>query len=305
MASRCPGVLASVGVAILLAGCAQSTASSGSTTVTSGGAGGPVAVATSTNVWADVAAAVGGDAVAVTAIIADSAGDPHSYQATGKDAVVLRDAALVVSNGGGYDPFVDQILGSDGPRRVVAIDEYPDDAAGGTANEHVWYDLPTVSRVADKIASELGLIRPAAKPMFAANAEQFRGRLTGLQHQVAQIAGAHAGTPIAATESVAHYLLEAAKLSDQTPPQFVEAIEAETDPPAGTLASMQRLITDKKIAVLVHNPQTDTRLVTDLVQRTEQAGIPVANMTETLPSGLDYVRWMGNQINALSAALKA
>src|ERR1700742_204541 len=66
-----------------------------------------VQVVASTDVWAGVVRAVAGDAVKITTIIDDPAGDPHSYEASTADAADAAKADLIVFNGGGYDEFMD------------------------------------------------------------------------------------------------------------------------------------------------------------------------------------------------------
>ncbi|HEY0637242.1 MAG TPA: zinc ABC transporter substrate-binding protein [Pseudonocardiaceae bacterium] len=306
---------------------------------------GTVTVVASTNVWGSVAAAVGGDQVSVTSIVA--AGDPHSYQVSARDAATLRDADLIVANGGGYDDFIAQALGGDGELPLVeafAIHERighdEDPAAGGDPsaepsgepsadpstepsaeasgepveepsgdghehgeNEHVWYDLHTVGAVADDLAVRLGDLRPEAKDTFTANAAAFRAKLEDLESRVTDLAAAHDGTEVAATEPVAHHLLAEAGLHDVTPPEFVEAVEEGNDPPAAVVAQLGQVVEGAGVAALVHNPQTETAVVSQLVGQAEQAGVPVVEMTETLPDGQDYLTWMAEQITALAQAL--
>jgi zinc/manganese transport system substrate-binding protein len=282
--------------------------------------GGRLTIVASTDVWGSVVAAVGGADVTITSIVSGSGADPHSYQVSAKDAAALRDADLVVSNGGGYDDYVDQALGSGaGPARIVAFevhgntDHAPSGAPATSAlpaehthdNEHVWYDLHTVGEVADRIAHTLGELRPGSGTTFTANAAAFRTKLDGLETAVADLATAHAGAQVAATEPVAGLLLTEAGLVDVTPDEFVEAVEEENDPPAAAVADLQKVVTEQQVSVLVHNPQTETPVVTDLVEKARSAGVPVVDLTETLPDGQDYLTWMGNQIAALSQALAA
>jgi zinc/manganese transport system substrate-binding protein len=312
MSTRPVRLVAAIGTAALVAACGGSEPA-GPATETTQDAGGPIAVVASTNVWANIAETVGGTAVSVKATIADQAGDPHSYQVTAKDAAELRAAELVVYNGGGYDDFVDQVLDEGGgPRRIKAVDLHPQGNGDGHGsephatdeNEHVWYDLPTMAAVAGEIASQLGQLRPSDKATFTANAEALDAKIDTLGNKVSELATAHGGTSVAATEPVAHYLLQAAKLTDATPPEYVHATEEETDPPAAAVAEFQRLITERRIALLVHNPQTDTPVVADLVGTARAANLPLVEMTETLPSGQDYLVWIGDQIQSLTAALE-
>jgi zinc/manganese transport system substrate-binding protein len=291
---RVAGVLAVVGLLTIgsVAACGQPSPPS---------SGDRITVVTSTNVWASVVKAVGGDQVQVTAVVAG--GDPHSYQVSARDAATLRGAQLVVYNGGGYDDWVEQSLG-DGttPPRLKVADVRPA-RIKADGNEHYWYDLPTVAQVAGELASRLAELRPSAKASFVANADEFDRRIDDLEAAVGRIAEAHAGKRVVVTEPVAHYLLDYAKLTDVTPAEFVDAVEEETDPPAAAVAQVQQVVSAHQAAVLVHNPQTETPVVTDLLGKARAAGIPAVDLTETLPDGQDYVTWMGKQIQALSDAL--
>jgi zinc/manganese transport system substrate-binding protein len=285
-----------VGAALLtLAGCGDDGGSAA--------ADGKVAVVASTNVWGSVAKAVGGDDVSVESLIDDAAGDPHAHPDKPEDATALAGADLAVYNGGGYDEFFTKLADSTGAdlKRIdaFAVSGHPDGE-----NEHVWYDLPTVRKVADEIAAELGAIDPAHKDAFAANAERFGTRLDTLAAQAEQVGQSKPGAKVVATEPVAHYLLDAAGLTDATPSEFSEAIEEETDPPVAAVVRTTGLITDKRVVALVNNAQTETAITDSLTDAAKSAGVPVVTVTETLPEGVtDYVEWMNEQLDALAGAL--
>ncbi len=97
--------------ALVLSACGSQSGDSGSDKLN---------VVTSTNVYADIAQTVGGDAVEVTPIIDDPSKDPHSYEATTQDQLKLSKADVVVQNGGGYDAFMTTLLeASDSKPEVV------------------------------------------------------------------------------------------------------------------------------------------------------------------------------------------
>ena len=85
---------------------------------------GILTIVTSTDVYADLAARVAGDDVEVTSIIEGTVQDPHSYEATARDRLEIENADLVISNGGGYDPFVEVITDAmdDAPHTLVAVE---------------------------------------------------------------------------------------------------------------------------------------------------------------------------------------
>ncbi|AQA25537.1 periplasmic solute binding family protein [Rhodococcus sp. MTM3W5.2] len=315
------------------------------------GAGTPLAdgqranIVASTDVWGSVAAAVAGDRADVTSIIDDAFADPHSFEASPRDAAAITDADLVVYNGGGYDEFIDDVLaGTPGKRTVDAFALYGTDtdlhgdhdhvveeaaaaAAATTApaepvasehdshdghdhdnagvNEHVWYDTPTVDAVAKQIAAELGAIDPTNAAAYTANAATFHEQLHAVTAVTDSIAAGHPQAPVAQTEPIAHYLLVATDLRDETPQDFTKAIEDGNDPPPAAVAATRDLLADKKVKVLIYNSQTQDKATQNIREAAESAGIPVVEVTETLPDGLDYIQWQTRTAESLAAALNA
>src|SRR6478609_10761823 len=155
--------------ALALTGC--SAASSGSSTDD-----GKVRIVASTNVYGDIASTIAGDAVEVTSIMDDPAQDPHSFEASAQNQLAISKADIVIENGGGYDDFVDTMLkAAPNDERVVlnAVDISGKKTDGGGLNEHVWYDFPTVQKVADRLVTALATADPSQKSTFEANAKSF------------------------------------------------------------------------------------------------------------------------------------
>lgn len=323
MALRTFGAAAAALSVLTLAACA----SGGGTEETAPAAGAAaIDVVTSTNVYGSIAQSVGGERVNVRSLIDDPAADPHSYESTPADAANVAEARVVVFNGGGYDDFMPRLVESGGgdPTRVDvaeisglvppdgAAEEHPpgeeEHAPGeeehGSFNEHFWYSLPTVQAVATRLAADFGAADPAGAAEYTANAEAFNARIGELLTRAQAIGAAHPGTRVAVTEPVPGYLIESAGLTDVTPPEFTEAIEEDTDPPAAVLQETLALFSGDPVRALVLNEQTETPTTDQVRQAAQTAGVPVVGVTETLPAGTtDYVSWMGGQIDALAGAL--
>ncbi len=263
-------------------------------------------VVASTDVWGSVARTVAGDAADVEPIIDDPSADPHSYESTPTDAAEVTNADLVVFNGGGYDEFMSQILQEAGNKPTVEAFALQQEAPADDSepNEHVWYDLAVAQGVAQQIAEKLGQLAPAQAQQLTARAQAFRTEIDGLTGKLSSIAASHGGQRVAMTEPLAQYLITAAGLVDATPPEFLEAVEEETDPPAAAFAATKELFTQRQVQVLIYNPQAETPVTSQIRAASEAAGIPVVTMTETLPENTDYRGWMSAQIDALSTALQ-
>ncbi len=288
---------------LALAGCGSGDSGAGR-----GGGDAALSVVASTDVWGSVVETVAGDTVEVTTLIDGPSADPHSYESTPTDAAAVTDADLVVFNGGGYDEFMVEILGTlDGKRTVRAV-ELTEGGEGhaheGAANEHVWYELPAVQAVAAQVAEELGTLLPEQAKTFTANAAAFRAEIDTIAVQLAAIGQANPGGRVALTEPIASYLVEDAGLTDVTPAEFLEAVEEETDPPAAAVAATRQLMSGNQVSALIYNPQTETPVTEQVRSDAAAAGVPVVEMTETLPAGMEYVSWMAEQVEALSSALE-
>ncbi|MFI8167692.1 metal ABC transporter solute-binding protein, Zn/Mn family [Streptomyces sp. NPDC085931] len=268
---------------------------------------GRVAVVASTNVYGDIARHIGGDRVDVTSIINDPGQDPHSYEADPQNQLALSRAKVVIENGGGYDDFVGRMLRAghnDSAHLVDAVAVSGRTAPrGGRLNEHVWYDFPTVARVADRIAAALAAADPGHARAFARNATDFRAGLAPLEAGEARIRKEHGGEGIAITEPVPLYLTGASGLVDRTPPAFSEAVEEGDDVAPRVLRESLALFTERKVRALVCNEQTSGPQTAEAEVAARAAGIPVVPVTETLPKGEDYLGWMTANVRALAGAL--
>jgi zinc/manganese transport system substrate-binding protein len=281
-----------------------------------------VPVVASTNVYGSIVQAVGGDHVSVDSLIHDPAADPHSYESTPADAAAVAKAKLVVVNGGGYDDFLTRLVDSSGAEPtvidvaglsgLVPAEEQHAEGAGeeehehGEFNEHFWYSLPTVQKVATQIATDLAAAAPADAAEFTANAQAFNARIADLIGRAEAIGKAQPGARVAVTEPVPGYLVQTAGLTDVTPHEFTEAIEEDTDPPAAALQETLALFTGGQVRALILNAQTETPSTDQVRDAAQTAGVPVVEVTETLPEGVtDYSAWMGGQIDALARALGA
>jgi zinc/manganese transport system substrate-binding protein len=268
---------ASVALALTVAGCGQDQVSSDHPS-------GAATVVASTDVWGSVATAVAGDHAAV------------------KSIVTSADASLVVYNGGGYDHWVDDVLaGHQGVPTVNAYSLLPSAAPG--ANEHVFYDLETAKAVADQIADKLGQADAAHADDYKSNAANFGDQADTLATAERAIGQAHPGTSVVATEPVAHYLLVNSGITDRTPPTFASAMEEGDDPSPADVAAVLDLIDSRQVSALVLNKQTETPVTNQLRDAAGKASVPIIEVTETLPDGLNYLDWQRQTVDEFGKQL--
>lgn len=268
-----------------------------------------IRIVASTSVYGSIAQSIAGDRAVITSIIDSPAQDPHSYEADARVQLELSRADIVIENGGGYDDFVDTLLaGASNPDATVlnAVREFgiSADPPGPDFNEHVWYDLPTMTSLAGALADVLSELDPENAADFRANAASFEDSVNQLENRIAALAAEHAGEQVAVTEPVPLYLLEAAGLVNATPDAFSEAIEDGTGIPPALLQRMLDLVADGSVSALVYNEQTAGPETEQLLGVADRSGLAVIPVTETLPVDTDYISWISVTIDALAEALQ-
>lgn len=297
---------------LLLAGCAATEPNTEPTEEPFAG----LTIVSSTNVWGDVAASVGGDQVQVVSIIDNFAQDPHSYEASARDQLAVNDADVIVANGGGYDSFIDTLAEAAGNSNIVyaylpdELEQAPKDEESdhdhdhAHGNEHVWYDFHVVEDFATRLAVQLKTLDPENSSEYSANLEQFLVGIATLEERAAAVASSVSGARVISSEPVADYLLEELGLTNITPESFSQAIEEELDVSPADLLEIQNLISTNSVDLFVVNIQTGSVQIDSLVELAEANGVAVIQVSELLPEGLGYLAWMEQNIEAIEAGLK-
>ena len=151
--------------------------------------------------------------------------------------------------------------------------------------------------------SDLAAIQPAHASYFKANAAKFTQSLSAWTQAIAAFKAAHPGTPVATTEPVADYMLQAAGADNMTPWAFQADIMNGTDPSPQNVAAEKALFTQHKVKVFLYNQQVTDTLTDSFIDLAHANGVPVVGVSETEPRGEDYQTWMLSQLDALDRAL--
>lgn len=266
--------------------------------------GTPIAVLGTENFYADLLAQVGGSHVRASSILNDPNADPHAYEASPAAAKQVADAKLVIVNGIGYDDFMDKLIGaSNRPDRVVINVQ---DLLGlkDDVNVHVWYDPTTMPKVADAAADALSKLDPQNAGYFATQKTKYLAGLNAISDKVSALKAKYPSAPVAFTENVAGYLIDAIGLKVLTPPTFMEAIESGTDPAPGDVAAERDLITRKKVKALLYNSQVTSPITQQIHDLAEKSGVPIVGVAETIPAAFKtFQEWQLAQLDDLEKAL--
>jgi zinc/manganese transport system substrate-binding protein len=292
--------------AVLLASaCSSSSSSSGGNSTAAAASTTKITAIGAENEYADVISQIGGRYVNVSAIMSNPNTDPHTFEASPAVAREVTAAQLIVQNGVGYDTWATTIENADpsGSRKVINVQQLlglPD----STPNPHLWYKPTTMPAVANAVAADLGQIDPAQASYFKANAASFIASLTAWNNAIAAFKSAHPDVPVATTEPVADYMLQAVGADNMTPFTFQADIMNGTDPSPQDVALQNSLFTQHKVKVFLYNQQVTDSLTESFIKLAQENGIPVVGVYETMPTpGYDYQSWMLAEVNALDKAV--
>jgi zinc/manganese transport system substrate-binding protein len=243
--------------------------------------------------------------VQASAIMSNPNTDPHTFEASASVAREVSSAQLVVQNGVGYDTFMNSIEKAvpDSSRKVIDVQKLrglPD----STPNPHLWYDPATMPAVANAVAADLATLQPAHAAYFKANARKFVSSLGPWIQALGSFKEKYPNTPVAVTEPVADYLLQAAGADIKTPFEFQADIMNGTDPSAQDVALERSLFTGHKVKVFLYNRQVTDTLTESFISLAQANGIPVVGVYETMPTpGYTYQSWMLAETKALQQAV--
>ncbi|HET7420881.1 MAG TPA: zinc ABC transporter substrate-binding protein [Candidatus Dormibacteraeota bacterium] len=286
--------MAGVSVVWLLCGCAPGRPPAPNT----------IPVVAAENFWGSLAGQLGGSRASVQSVVTDPNADPHEYESSIADARAFADAGLVILNGAGYDDWGQKLLDANpaSGRRVVNVATLLGKRRGD--NPHFWYSPAYVVSVADRITAEYKAIDAADAGYFDARRSALAVALQPYLDEVAAIRRQHSGMAVGSTENVFVYMADALGLDLTTPPAFMNAVAQGTDPPASSVALFQDQIGNRRIQVLVYNPQTINAVTANIKALAQSQHIPTVGASETIsPPGLSFEEWQLQQLRALEAAL--
>ena len=281
----------------------------------------PTIVAT-TNVWADVASQVAGDKFQVVSLINSASQDPHSYEASAREQLAVKNSVLFIMNGGGYDDFALKLASAAevAPFNVFEVNEeaHAEDGKDEEHSEeshdhehseeshdhehdgsdHIWYDLHVAEHTAELIADELSTLQPENAAEFESNAAKFGAEIEVLEERAASITSK---LSYFEAHPLATLMFSELGFTNLTPEGFAEAEEAGLEPSVKIMNTASQLIKSGKVDFLAVNRQVTSVSLEKLASIAKEQGIPVISFDELLPGDESYQEWFDGLLSELSA----
>jgi zinc/manganese transport system substrate-binding protein len=256
------------------------------------------------NFYGDLARQIGGDHVTVTSILANPDEDPHLFETSPSTARAVANAAIVIYNGAGYDPWMEKLVSASpaGDRTAIVAASLTGRKEGD--NPHLWYDPATLPALASALEAELVKRDPANAGEYNANLAKFITSMEALGKEIAGVRASYGGVQVTATEPVFGYMAEGLglKMLNQ---EFQIAVMNGAEPTPGQVIAFEKSLKDGSAKILFYNSQVADQATGRLLDLARANKVAVVGVTETEPAGQTIQSWFGRQIEAVEKALSA
>jgi zinc/manganese transport system substrate-binding protein len=262
------------------------------------------------SILADLVKQVGGDRVEVRALVGPN-GDAHVYAPTPADVRTLVVAQLVVTNGLGFEGWMDRLVNASATKAAMVVAakgvkprRAEEAQAHGGSDPHAWQSVPNVKIYVANIRDALVKADAAGKATYEANAAAYLAQLDALDQEVRD---AMAKIPadrrrIITTHDAFGYFKDAYGLDFIAP----QGVSTESEVSAKDVAKIIVQVKKQKIPAVFLENVSDPRLLKRIADETgaKIGGTLYSDaLTEEKGDAPTYIDMMRHNIRTLSAAL--
>lgn len=277
----------------------------------------PIPVVASFSILADFARNVGGDRVAVTALVGPG-GDSHVYTPTPADARTVAAAKLVVVNGLGFEGWLPRLVKAAGgkatvveaargvaPRKAADDDhDHGHDHGHDAVDPHAWQSVANAKIYVTNIRDALIAVDPAGTDAYRAHATAYLAQLDALE---AEVRKAVATIPAARRKVISSHAAFG-YFADRYGIAFIapQGVSTEAEPSARAVAALIRQIKRQQLPAVFLENMTDPRLARRIAAETgaKIGGTLYADsLTAENGPAPTYIAMVRHNIKALTDAL--
>jgi zinc/manganese transport system substrate-binding protein len=266
----------------------------------------PISVVASFSILHDIVASVCGPRAIVRSLVGPNS-DAHNYQGRPSDAQAIATAALVVSNGLGFEPWLPRLMDAIAfkGRAVVASAGIEPLVRSAVPDPHCWQDVANARRYVANIADGLKAVDAANADHYAAGAAAYDRRLAALDGWIrGEIAGVPADQRRVITDHDAFayfaqaYDVEFLALRGRVP---------ESEPPAKRVAALIEQLRARKVRALFFENMSNPALIEQIARDAGAiVGAELYSDALSAPNGpaATYEAMMRHNVTALVAGMK-
>lgn len=246
--------------------------------------------------------------------------EPHDYEPTAQDIIRVSNAKLLVYNGNGFEPWIEDFLATEegGSLKALNVSQYIDslehhddrhdeDEHEHGPNEldpHFWLDPLNAIKIINSIAAELKIIYPEKSAQIDENLAKYVSELSAL-HSEYQLGLSSCGQDtIIVSHNAFSYLANRYDFEIIS----IAGISPESEPSAQKLAEISRIANQKEIRYIFFetlvSPKLSDTIATEIGAETLVLN-PLENLTKQEQlQGEDYLSIMRKNLFNLRIALE-
>jgi zinc transport system substrate-binding protein len=211
---------------------------------------------------------VGGSKVSVTNMTPPGT-EPHDYEPSAKALADAHKAKVFVYNGGTLEPWASGFLTDYKNVKVKASDGVTLETVTGENNKqaldpHFWLDPTLAAHIVDNIRDGLSIADPANAGVYAANAEDYKTKLTELAGRFEQGLATCQLRTIVTSHAAFGYLAKRYNIDVES----IAGVSPEVEPSAAKLAELSALVKSKGIKYVFFESLVPTRLADTIAAET-------------------------------------
>jgi zinc transport system substrate-binding protein len=252
---------------------------------------------------------VGGERVTVRNLVPAGAA-PHDYEPTLRDVRAIHEARVLVYNGGGFEPWVERLLGTLPASAVrvnasegIPLATAPPGGGRGRSDAHIWLDPILAGRQVGNVLA--GMIRadPGGRAVYDANTAAYKRRLAALHDLFARTIAPCRKRVFVVSHAAFGYLASRYGLRQIA----ISGLEPEAEPAASKMREILGLIRRHDVRVIYYETLINPRVANTIAR---EAGVrtlvlnPIEGLTDDeLRQGKDYVSVMEENLRSLAQGL--
>lgn len=275
------------------------------------------------SILADLVQNVSGDAIGMQ-ILVSADGDAHTYEPSPSDLVKVSEADLIIENGLGFEPWLDNLYASSASQaqRIIATEtvepltfdehegedhEEEHEGEHGEHDPHVWHDVANAIAMTETIRDALIEADPASADAYRANADAYLAELQMLDEwvrdQVQTLPEDH--RRLVTNHDTFGYFAHA--YGFEIVGTALGASTSETEPSAGEMAALITEIRDAGVPAIFAENVSNRDLIEQIA---DEAGVNLAPplYTDALGAigtdGETYLKLMRYNVETIVSALK-
>lgn len=268
---------------------------------------------------------VGGEHIEASMIMPPGV-EPHSYEPSPGDIRLLDGMDLIVMNGAGMEPWLEQIIKRAKPERAAILnasegldliraggddheghdphDGHDHDHHHGDTNPHTWLDPRNAEQQVKTIERALTAIAPEHAADFADNARQLVAELRALDLKIETALGQCKKRDVVITHASLSYFCRRYGLNEIP----ISGLTHQSEPAPRALAELTRMARERGVVAVFHESEISPRLAEVVAREIGGEVLPFNNLNsgrvEDLQAGRGYVAVMEENLSNLCRGLE-